>query len=70
VRADDVDFRARGFGVFVRVVVDASLSRTGDSGAEPALDLLVDLLLLFVGEDFVGVEVREGGRSGSGNCLG
>ena len=67
--ADDVDFRARGFWVFVRVV-GVSLSMIGDSGAEPALDLLVDLLLLFVGEDFVGVEVRDGGRSGSGNCLG
>ena len=54
----------------MRVVLGVSLSMIGDSGAEPAFDLLVDLLLLFVGEDFVGVEVRDGGRSGSGNCLG
>lgn len=70
VSAEDEDFRARGFGVLMTLVVGLSLSSTGDSGAEPALERLVDLLPLLVGDVFVGVEVREGGRSGSGNCLG
>lgn len=68
VRAEAVDLRPRGLGVFATAVLGASSSRMGDSGAELAAERLLDLLPVLVA--FVGVEVREGGRSGSGNCLG
>lgn len=66
---EEVDFRPRGLGVLERVVL-GSLERVGDSGAELAAERLVDLLRRLGGEGFVGVEVREGGRSGSGNWRG
>ena len=65
-----MDFRVRSVSVFAAVVVGVSSSRMTDADEALELDRPVDMLLLFVDEALVGVDIQKGGSADVKKCLG